>query len=257
MGIVLEGVGRMFENSKKETLSGIDLTINDGEFICVVGPSGCGKSTLINLIAGLDKPDEGHIYVDGSEVTGPGPDRVVMFQEAGLYPWLNVIENVMLGMKFNGISNEERQKRAKHYLKMVHLWDFKDYRIHELSGGMKQRAALARALCMESRVLLMDEPFSALDKQTINKLRDELQDIWQQMKMTVVFITHSMEEAIFFGDRIIVMGENPGKIKRIVENPIQRPRHIEGREFVELRQMLLSELRKEVDESEKDEYDKQ
>ena len=250
MGIHLENVCKTFDGTLRETLNGINLTIEDGEFVCVVGPSGCGKSTLLNLIAGLDEPSGGKILLNGNEIKGPGSERVVMFQEAALYPWLNVIENVKIGMKFSRLSNEEQDRRAMHYLKMVHLWDFKDYSVHEISGGMKQRTSLARSLCMESDILLMDEPFSALDKQTTNKLRDELSEIWEQTKKTIFFITHSIEEAVFLADRIIILSENPGTIKDIVKNTLPRPRHIESKEFLELRIKLLQAVIKEVDKVE-------
>lgn len=255
MSIILNNVSKSFEGTKRETLSDINFTIKDGEFVCVVGPSGCGKSTMLNLIAGLDKPTVGTISVNGREVTGPGADRVVMFQEAALYPWLTVIQNVRLGMKFIDIDADEQERRAEHYLKMVHLWDFRNYSVHEISGGMKQRTSLARSLCMESDILLMDEPFSALDKQTTNKLREELTSIWSETGKTIFFITHSIEEAVYLADRIIVLSDNPGTIKKVIDNDLKRPRYIEDAEFIALRKNLLSYVRKEVDKVEKDEYD--
>lgn len=256
MGIRLLNVCKTFDGTDRETLNNINLDINDGEFVCVVGPSGCGKSTLLNLIAGLDTPTSGSIMLDGAPITAPGSDRVVMFQEPALYPWLNVINNVKIGMKFAGIDANEQESRAEHYLKMVHLWDFRDYAVHEISGGMKQRTSLARSLCMESKILLMDEPFSALDKQTINKLRDELAEIWSNTKKTVFFITHSVEEAVFLADRIVILSENPGMIKDIAVNDLQRPRHIEAPDFIALRRRMLNAVRKEVDKVEEYEYDK-
>lgn len=256
MGIRLLNVCKTFDGTDRETLKDIDLEINDGEFVCVVGPSGCGKSTMLNLIAGLDTPTSGSIQLDDVQITAPGADRVVMFQEPALYPWLNVIDNVKIGMKFSGVDANEQDARAEHYLKMVHLWDFRDYAIHEISGGMKQRTSLARSLCMESKILLMDEPFSALDKQTINKLRDDLSDIWSNTKKTIFFITHSVEEAVFLADRIVILSENPGKIKDIVDNKLPRPRHIESSEFIALRRQILDAVRKEVDKVEENEYDK-
>lgn len=255
MSIILNNVSKSFEGTKRETLSDINFTIKDGEFVCVVGPSGCGKSTMLNLIAGLDKPTAGTISVNGREVTGPGADRVVMFQEAALYPWLTVIQNVRLGMKFIDIDAGEQERRAEHYLKMVHLWDFRNYSVHEISGGMKQRTSLARSLCMESDILLMDEPFSALDKQTTNKLREELTSIWSETGKTIFFITHSIEEAVYLADRIIVLSDNPGTIKKVIDNDLKRPRYIEDADFIAMRKDLLSYVRKEVDKVEKDEYD--
>ena len=175
MSLVLKNVSKVFEDSKEDVLNEINLEIEKGEFVCVVGRSGCGKSTLLNLIAGLEKPTEGEILLNSRPVTGPGSDRIVMFQEHALFPWLNVIQNVEFGMKIAGILQKEREERALSNLRMVGLEEYKDYAIHQLSGGMRQRVALARALTLDSEILLMDEPFSALDKQTSNRLREELQ----------------------------------------------------------------------------------
>lgn len=252
----LKKVGKTYPDTVKRTLKDIDLIVEDGEFICIVGPSGCGKTTLLNLVAGLEQPTSGKILIDGMPITGPGADRVVMFQDAALYPWLNVQENVMLGMEFVGISKEERQKRAEHYLKLVHLFEFRKYPIHQLSGGMRQRAALARALSMDSKLLLMDEPFSALDKQTTNLLRAELEQIWLKTHKTVLFVTHSAEEAVYFADRIVVLSENPGQIKEIMPCKLKRPRQIDGGEFLHVRQQLLGSVQKEAVKIAKDEYDR-
>ncbi len=251
-----ESLSKTFKNASEPALSDINLEIKDGEFVCIVGPSGCGKSTLLNLIAGLETPTEGRIVLDGKEVKGPGADRVVMFQEPALYPWLNVIDNVKFGMKLAGISKAEREKRAEKYLKMVHLWDFKEYAIHELSGGMKQRTALARALTMDSKIMLMDEPFSALDKQTINKLRAELEAIWEETGRTIIYVTHSVEEALYFADRIFILADRPGVVKSIVEIDLPRPRQLDSEEFVDIRKHLLDGLKVEVEKIEKEEYDR-
>ena len=188
MALILENVGKTFENTGQATLKNINLEIQPGEFLCVVGKSGCGKSTLLNLIAGLEAPTEGRILLNGKEVKGPGSERTVMFQEHALFPWLNVIQNIKFGMKINGVPKEEQEIRAEKYLKMMQLEQYKDYAIHQLSGGMRQRVALARAFTMDSDILLMDEPFSALDKQTSNHLRKELQDIWMQTHKTILHI---------------------------------------------------------------------
>lgn len=252
----LKKVGKTYPNTIKRTLKDIDLTVEDGEFICIVGPSGCGKTTLLNLVAGLEQPTKGEILLDGEPITGPGADRVVMFQDAALYPWLNVLENVMLGMEFIGVPKEERQSRAEHYLKLVHLLEFQKYPIHQLSGGMRQRVSLARALSMDSKLLLMDEPFSALDKQTTNMLRAELEQIWLETHKTVLFVTHSVEEAVYFADRIVVLSENPGQIKEIMPCSLKRPRKIDEEEFLHVRQKLLESVQKEAVKIAREEYDK-
>lgn len=246
MALVLKGLKKHFENSEKATLNEIDLEIESGEFVCIVGASGCGKSTLLNLVAGLEKPTGGQILLDGEEVNGPGADRTVMFQEHGLFPWLNVIENVKFGMKLAGVPKEEQEKKALHYLEMVHLQDYKDYPIHQISGGMRQRTALARALTMDSKVLLMDEPFSALDKQTSNRLREELQRIWMETKKTILFITHSVEEAVYLGDRVVALSPDTGRIASIISIDIPRPRHVYSPEFVELRHQIMEQVRGEA-----------
>lgn len=255
MALEIKNVNRTFEGSKKETLRDISLTIEEGEFVCVVGPSGCGKSTLLNIIAGLDSPTDGELLLDGRKITGPGADRVVMFQEHALFPWLNVLENVKFGMKMMGLPKEEQDRRAEHYLKMVQLWEFRKYRVHEISGGMRQRTALARALCLDGPVLLMDEPFSALDKQTTNKLRADLEKIWEETGKTIFFITHSVEEAVFLADRIVVLSDNPGCIKEIFKIELPRPRHNDAPEFLEVRHKILTCVEREVEKFAKEEYD--
>ncbi len=243
MALEVKGVSKQFENSGRLTLNNIDLTIENGEFVCIVGQSGCGKSTLLNLVAGLEMPTDGEIRLDGEPVTGPGADRTVMFQEHGLFPWLTVIQNVKFGMKLAGVPKEEQEKRAEYYLDMVHLAEYRDYLIHQISGGMRQRTALARALTMDSRILLMDEPFSALDKQTSNVLREELQRIWMETKKTILFITHSVEEAVYLADRVVVLSAQTGTVADTVEIPLERPRHVYSGDFVELRHRILEEVR--------------
>ena len=243
MSLVINNLSKKFDNSDKSTLKEISLEIEAGEFVCIVGQSGCGKSTLLNLVAGLGEITSGEIILEGKPVTGPGADRTVMFQEHGLYPWLNVIENVKFGMKLAGLSKKEQEERAMKYLRMVHLEEYKDYPIHQLSGGMRQRVALARALTMDSKVLLMDEPFSALDKQTSNFLREELEQIWLETKKTILFITHSVEEAVYLADRVVVLSPDTQRIAEIVDVHLPRPRHVYSEEFVELRHRILDEVR--------------
>lgn len=241
MALEIKNLSKHFDNSEEATLNEIDLEIKSGEFVCIVGASGCGKSTLLNLVAGLIPPTSGEIVLDGEPITGPGADRTVMFQEHGLFPWLNVIDNVKFGLKMAKRSKEEQEEKALHYLKMVNLLEYKDYPIHQISGGMRQRVALARALTMDSKMLLMDEPFSALDKQTSNRLREELQTIWMETKKTILFITHSVEEAVYLADRVVVL--TPGKDLRIVDVNLERPRHVHAPEFVDLRHEILDYIK--------------
>ncbi|MDD3412700.1 MAG: ABC transporter ATP-binding protein [Lachnospiraceae bacterium] len=257
MALEIRHVSKVFEGTKKETLQNINLTVENGEFICIVGPSGCGKSTLLNQVAGLDTPTAGEIFLDGVKITRPGSERMVMFQESALYPWLTVKENVVFGMKLAGLLKEEQEKKAEYYLKMVQLWDFRNYAIHEISGGMKQRTALARALTLDCKVLLMDEPFSALDKQTTNMLREELEQIWEKTHKTIFFITHSVEEAVYFADRVVILSDNPGTIKEIVKIDLQRPRKIDSDEFITLRSTILDLVQREVHKIAENEYDKE
>lgn len=245
MSLVMKNLCKHFDNADMPTLQDINLEIQDGEFVSIVGRSGCGKSTLLNLVAGLDKPTGGEILLNGKPVTGPGAERTVMFQDHGLYPWLNVIDNVKFGMQLNGVSKAEQQSRAEKYLKMVNLWEYRDYPIHQISGGMRQRTALARALTMDSKILLMDEPFSALDKQTSNRLREELQNIWMETHQTIFFITHSVEEAVFLSDRVVVLSPEKRGIRDIVTVDLERPRHNELPAFVDLRHKILEEVRGE------------
>lgn len=246
MSLVIQNLSKQFSNSNEHTLQNINLEIQDGEFVCVVGTSGCGKSTLLNLIAGLEKPTGGRILLDDEEITQPGAERTVMFQEHGLFPWLNTMDNVTFGMKLHGVPKEIREEKATHYLKLVNLYEYRDYPIHQLSGGMRQRTALARALTMDSKILLMDEPFASLDKQTSNRLREELERIWMETKRTIFFITHSVEEAVYLADRVVVLSAKTHGIKDIVPIELERPRHVYSPEFVELRHTLLEKVRGEA-----------
>ena len=194
-------------------LDHINLEVKPGEFLCVVGPSGCGKSTLLHLIAGLHQQTSGQILVDGKPVEGAGTDRILIFQELGLFPWLTVGQNVEFGMKMKGVSKAGREEKTRYYLRLVHLSQFKDSYIHQLSGGMRQRVALARALATEPDVLLMDEPFAALDALTRRKMQEELVALWEEVGFTVIFVTHSIEEALLVGSRILVLSPHPGRVK--------------------------------------------
>lgn len=231
------------------TLKDINLTVEDGLFTCIVGASGSGKSTLLKLIAGLEEPTSGEILLDGEKIKGPSRERMVMFQESALFPWLSVIENVKFGMDIAGFSKEEQEERAMHYLRMVHLENYKDFAVHQLSGGMKQRVAFARALTLDSKMLLMDEPFSALDKQTTNHLRKELENIWEQTKKTVLLITHSVEEAVFFADRVLFLSRSGHDIENEIHIDLPRPRDIKSPEFLKFRSQILEWIEQDVDYS--------
>ena len=235
-------------------LDRIDLDVHSGEFLCIVGPSGCGKSTLLHLIAGLQKPTSGRIAMDGESVTAPGTDRILIFQEHGLFPWLTVGQNVEFGMKMKGLSKAERQDRTRYYLRLVHLSQFKDSRPHQLSGGMRQRVALARALATEPDVLLMDEPFAALDAQTRDMLHDELEKIWAETGRTIVFVTHNVREAVRLGDRVALMSFRPGRVKKEFLVDLPRPRHLEEVEVARTAREILDHLRDEINKSLEAEY---
>ncbi|MEQ8153608.1 MAG: ABC transporter ATP-binding protein [Clostridiaceae bacterium] len=257
MSLKIESVSKKFISKNKEThtLQDIDLSFNKGEFICLLGPSGCGKSTLLNIISGLEKPTEGKVFLNDKEVTDVGVDRAVMFQESALFPWLKVIDNVEFGMKIAGVPRKERREKALKYIKMVHLSKFQNSYIHELSGGMRQRVALARALTLDSQVLLMDEPFSALDSQTKTILRLELQKIWWETKKTIVFVTHNVEEAVLLGDRVIVMGANPGKVMKDFRIQLGRPREEGSMDVAKTVGEIMSVLKEEVEKVAKAEFD--
>ncbi|GAA3177466.1 ABC transporter ATP-binding protein [Streptomyces virens] len=202
--------------SRFTALDGVDLEIADGEFVVIVGPSGCGKSTLLDLLAGLDRPTGGRILLDGRPVTGPGPDRSVVFQQYALLPWRTALGNVEFGLEATGVPRRLRAARAREFLGLVGLSGFEDRHPHELSGGMRQRVAIARSLAYDPDVLLMDEPFAALDAQTRESLQDELLRIWQRTGKTVVFITHGIDEAVYLGQRVAVMTSRPGRVKQVV-----------------------------------------
>ncbi|MDR8412863.1 ABC transporter ATP-binding protein [Nonomuraea sp. 3-1Str] len=198
-------------------LSGIDLDVREGEFLTLVGPSGCGKSTLLDLVAGLTRPTGGQILIDGTPVTGPGLDRGIVFQQYALFPWRTARANVEFGLEAKAVPKKERRERSRHYLDLVGLTGFEERYPHELSGGMRQRVAIARSLAFDPDVLLMDEPFAALDAQTRESLQEELLRIWEKTGKTVVFITHGIDEAVYLGQRVAVMTSRPGRIKEIVE----------------------------------------
>ena len=235
-------------------LDRINLQVKPGEFLCIVGPSGCGKSTLLHLIAGLNHQSSGQILIEGNPVDGPGPDRIMIFQEHGLFPWLTVAENVGFGMKMKGISKAEREQRTQYYLRLVHLGKFHDSYIHQLSGGMRQRVAIARALATEPDVLLMDEPFAALDAQTRDLLHDELERIWSDTGRTIIFVTHNVREAVRLGDRVVLLTFRPGRVKREFPVDLPRPRVLENVEVARAAREILDDLRDEINRSLEVEY---
>lgn len=223
------------EQGHIQALEDISFSVKNGEFLTILGPSGCGKSTLIRTIAGFQTPEKGTIHLGKKEVVAPGPDRIMVFQEFDqLFPWRNVIGNITYALKVSGVKKEERKKQAMHFLEMVNLKDFARAFPHQLSGGMKQRAAIARSLALNPEILLMDEPFGSLDAQTRSILQAELVRIWQRVGSTIIFITHNIQEAILLGDRVMVMSTAPGKIKDIVDVDIKRPRLPETPEFMKL-----------------------
>jgi NitT/TauT family transport system ATP-binding protein len=235
-------------------LDNINLQVRPGEFVCIVGPSGCGKSTLLHLIAGLHTQTSGQILIDGKPVQGTGTDRILIFQDHGLFPWLTVGQNVEFGMKMKGVPKAERHERTRHYLQLVHLAKFETSYIHQLSGGMRQRVAIARALATEPDVLLMDEPFAALDAQTRDLLHDELERIWSETGRTIIFVTHNVREAVRLGDRVVLLTFRPGRVKSEFPVDLPRPRSLEDPEVALAARAVLDELRDETNRSIEAEY---
>ncbi len=236
------------DGDKVVALSDINLSIGDDEFVSFVGPSGCGKTTLLRIIAGLDKATSGEVRVDGSLITGPGQKVGMVFQEYSLFPWRSVLSNVAFGLEMRGMPKEERHEIARKFIALVGLSQFEQSFPYELSGGMRQRVAIARALATDPDLLLMDEPFGALDAQTRNHMQCELLDIWETKKKTILFVTHSCDEAVFLSDRVVVLSSRPGRIHEIVPIPISRPRDRTNKEFIDLRRSLLDMIEEERDE---------
>ncbi len=234
-----------------EALGGIDMEIEDGEFFSIVGPSGCGKSTFLEIVAGLIKPTSGVIYINNRPITGPDQDRGIVFQGYALFPWRTVTGNIAYGLEEKGVAEHERQKICREYISLVGLSGFENHYPHQLSGGMKQRVAIARALAYDPDILLMDEPFAALDAQTREILQGELLRIWEETKKTVIFVTHNIEEAVFLADRIAIMSARPGTIKHIIDVPLSRPRIEEQRTAKE-----LMKIRQEVGKFVREEFSK-
>ena len=251
--LAIEGVGRVFAGARGaaavRALTPIDLAIADNEFLTILGPSGCGKSTLLRIVAGLDRPTEGRVLLDGRPITGPGPDRGMVFQSYTLFPWLNVIENVGFGLREKGLPQHKRAALASDWCRRVGLSGFERHYPKQLSGGMQQRTAIARALANEPQVLLLDEPFGALDMQTRALMQEMLAGIWEREKKTVLFVTHDIEEAIFLGRRVVVMSARPGRIKSDVRIDLSYPRPYTVKtsaEFSALKARLTEDIREEA-----------
>ena len=246
MSIEVKNINKSFEGKKSDRLSvleDINLHIDDGELVCLLGPSGCGKTTLLRLIAGLDQPTSGEIVANGEVVKKPSGDRAVIFQQYSLFPWLTVLQNVTFGLEVTKKGfKDENVAAAERYLKSVGLIDFKDSYPHELSGGMKQRVAIIRSLLNHSPILLMDEPFSALDMQNRHKLQEQLIGVWKRFENTIVFVTHDVDEAVYLADKIVILDKNPGKIAKIVEVDMERPRKRESEEFIQLQESIVDGL---------------
>jgi NitT/TauT family transport system ATP-binding protein len=252
----IEGVCKVFGSGSAEVvaLKEIDLTIASGEFVCILGPSGCGKSTLLNAIAGFSLPTSGRILANGAEVTAPGPDRAMVFQEYALFPWMTVAGNIAFGLEIKKLPKTEIVEKVDALLEKLQLGEFRDRYPKDLSGGMRQRVAIARALALDSPIMLMDEPFGALDALTRRSLQEELLRIWMECKKTVIFVTHSIEESIYLADRIVVMTYRPGTVKQLVQVDLPRPRDVVSSHFItiqkELTQMVMEEqMRYQKDEA--------
>lgn len=242
----LRGVSKSFRGRGQDirALEDVTLEISEGEFVCLLGPSGCGKSTLLNIVAGLEKADQGNVLCDGEPVLSPGRDRMMMFQESALFPWLDVLDNVLFSLRLKpGMNAAERREVAEFHLRLVGLEKFSRAFVHELSGGMKQRVALARALAPNPRVLLMDEPFAALDALTREQLYGDLQRIWRDRRKTILFVTHNVREAVCLGDRVVLLSPHPGRIKREFRIGLPRPRDINSVELARHATEIMGELK--------------
>jgi NitT/TauT family transport system ATP-binding protein len=240
--VMIENVGKVFSSGGKEViaLQGINLTIYNGEFVVILGPSGCGKSTLLNAIAGFSLPTSGRVYANGAEVTLPGPDRGMVFQEYALFPWMTVAENIAFGLEIKKLPKQTIREKVDTLLTKLQLLEFQDRFPKDLSGGMKQRVAIARVLALDPPMMLMDEPFGALDALTRRTMQDELLRIWLEFKKTIIFVTHGIEESIYLADRVVVMTYRPGTIKQIVPVKLCRPRDVSSPQFISLQKELTS-----------------
>ncbi len=247
--LVCQQVGKVWGIDTAEqvsTLEDISFSVQSGEFVVIIGPSGCGKSTLLSMLAGLESPTSGMLLHNGQPITGPNPDRSLIFQQPSLLPWLSLIDNVAFGLTLKGMSKKERYRRAENFLSQVGLRSFAKKYPHQLSGGMQQRACIARALCLGADIILMDEPFAALDVQTRYNMQKFLLDIWEGSGKTVVFVTHHIDEAVYLADRVIILSARPGRILDSVPINMPRPRDVISPEFEQHRTMFVEYLRSEV-----------
>lgn len=254
--IILQNVHKEFQRKDHDptiALDDVTLSIKKGEFVSLLGPSGCGKSTLLNIVAGLEKETSGSLLVNNQPIKGPGNDRIVVFQESGLFPWMSVLDNVMYGLLIKKVPKQEAKERALDWLQKVHLGKFATALPHELSGGMKQRVAIARALVTDPEILLMDEPFAALDEQTRMVLHMELDKLWRETGKTIIFVTHNIREAVVLSDRIVLMKTRPGGIKNIFPVQAARPRISSDSILVHLENRILTELEQEMEKVLKEE----
>ncbi|HET6516979.1 MAG TPA: ABC transporter ATP-binding protein [Nitrosopumilaceae archaeon] len=234
------------DDYKLKALDGVNLKVDAGDFVCLVGPSGCGKSTFLRIAAGLETPDKGEILFDGKSVTETGPERILVFQEGALFPWLKVSDNVEFGLKMAGVPKNEREQISRRYLDMMQLTKFANSYTFQLSTGMKQRVAIARALVMDPDVLLMDEPFAALDAQTRDLLLVEMQLIWEKTKKTIIFVTHNVAEAVVLGNKVAIFSNRPSFVKKEMKVDFPRPRLVEDEKLFQIKQEILTELKPEV-----------
>jgi NitT/TauT family transport system ATP-binding protein len=254
--ISVRGVDKVFQSGDQDVhaLKAIDLEIPRGQFVCLLGPSGCGKSTLLNAVAGFSLPSTGTITVEGAAITEPGPDRGMVFQEYALFPWMTVEQNIAFGLQIKGAAKSAILEKVDGLLSMLHLQDFRKRYPKDLSGGMRQRVAIARVLALDSPILLMDEPFGALDALTRRNLQDELLRLWTELKKTILFVTHSIEEALYLADRTVVMTYRPGTIKRDLKVDLPRPRDVASPAFNALKKELSQLLMEEQSRHNQDEF---
>jgi len=250
-GVRLDNVCKTFTREKRviEAVAGFSLFVEPQEFVCILGPSGCGKTTVLRMIAGLETPTSGRISLNGQEVKEPGRDRGMVFQDFALFPWRTVRKNIEFGLEIAKKPADEIKATSDRFIDLVGLKSFEDAHPKELSGGMKQRVGIARALANDPSILLMDEPFGAVDAQTRNLMQKELLRIWQAARKTVMFVTHSVEEAVYLADRIVIMTVRPGKVREIIDVPLPRPRDRTSAEFIRVRAKVLAELEEEFDKT--------